>query len=715
MYSVTLWDALKFEIFNVQEDDLAEEALKALALIGAKFAQVEDSLNVYLRPVIKECNEHLEDAPTKQSQAAGRILHAISAAAQGTADKIAKGVIPALFTFYSASESITKRRGLLEIFDQITKAYLAIAASEGEVNVEALQTYSSDALGIMLRAITHAPKAEVSFRLTALEGVTHLVAIRGLLSLDQAYQAVDAVTTVILHEGTHGHGDIRSEAMKALTMIAASSPDAVRNRAIPAFMADLPDTPPDEFAYAPILEAFAQLSQEQQVFDTVILRLKNKLVAAKSQGASVQYQLALLLSILFVFTHGRPMPDEDGVLRSSYFTDFAAPLIEGLQGGSTKPQDSRAQEVIARICNVILRPQGVHFQSTVYSKYYDWFTSLRDTATTSHDHVRQMAPLLLYYYSALRPEVVDPEDIVSWLKVQASLITSTQSDVISRTSTLQTLSMLINKFINPKTMKATLQDAGLEVEALLSPTPNTESTTIAFAIVKSLLIQGKSSALTSSYLQRLLQLLPTLDKTFARHFASLLAPDEILTKESHCLVSGLYKQKVFNQLVPSIIESVRTADLASKPNYLTALSGILRWLPYSMLESSLSALIAPLLQTLDLNEPSDHDIKSSALMIFESVLMHDAGLVAEHTASLITRLLKCTGGPGHSAAVRAKSLQCLTLVPKMLKRETVVPFRRQVVKKLVACLDDAKRDVRTEGVRCRTAWLGLDDGEEDND
>ena len=715
LYSITLWDALKFEILNVQEDDLADEALKALSLIGSRFAQSEGPRNTYLRPIIKECNEHMEDAPTKQSQGAGRILHSVAAAAQETADKIAKGVLPTLFTLYSASESITKRRGLLEMFEQIVKAYLDIASSVGKVDVGILQTFSSDALGIMLRAITHAPKAEVSFRLTAMEGVKHLVAIRNLLSEDQSCQAVDAVCGIILHERTQGHGDIRSEAIKALTEMGASSPDAVRNRAIPAFMAELPDAPPKEFEYASVLEAFAQLSQELELFDTVVLRLKNKLIAARSQNAPQDYQNSLLLSILYAFMYGRPMPDEDGTLRSSYFTDFAASFIETLQGPSTGEQDSKTLEIIARICNITLRPQGIHFQSTVYSKNFDWVASIRDNSAASGGQVQQFAPLCLYYYSAFRPEVVDPEDILSWLKIQSALVIGTEIDPAARCTLLQSMSMLINKFINPKMMEATLRNAGVEVETLLSSQSSPQTGTISFAIVKSLLVQGKSSALTSKYLQLLLQRLPTANKSFARHFSTLLAPDEILTKENHCLVSGLYKQKAFNQLIPSIIDAVRTADAASKPNYLIALSGILQWLPYSMLEPSLSTLIAPLLQTLDLIEPSDHDIKASALTIFESILMHDSSLIAEHTASLITRLLKCTSGSDHSATVRAKSLQCLALVPKQLKREAAVPYRRQVVKKLMACLDDPKRDVRAEGVRCRTAWLGLDDGEEDEE
>ena len=715
LYSVTLWDALKFEILNVQEDDLAEDALKALSLVGLRFAHAEGPLNAYLRPIIKECNEHLEDAPTKQSQAAGRILHAVAAAAQETADKIAKGVIPSCFKLYSASESITKRRGLLEIFNQIIKAYLDVANARGKIEVEALQAFGSDALGVMLRAITHAPKSEVSFRLTALEGITQLVQVRNLLSEVQTYQAVDAVSDVILHERTHGHGDIRAEAIKALTDMALSSPDSIRNRAIPAFMAELPDAPPDDFEYAPVLEAFAQLSQEQQIFDTVVLRLKNKLNAAKAQNAPKPYQHALLLAMLYAFTHGRPMPDEDGTLRNSYFTNYVSPLMQTLSTASIMEHDAKALDIIARICNIVLRPQGVHFQSTVYSKNYDWIESIRNNATASPDQIRQFAPLLLYYYSALRPEVVDAEDIVGWLTVQSSFVVNAEDDSTTRPILLQSISMFINKFINPKAMQTTLESAGIEVEKLLSSKSTSQSANISFAIVKSLLVQGKSSVLTSRYLQLLLHLLSTPDKSIARHFTTLLAPDDILTKENHCIVSGLYKQKTFNQLVPSIVEAVRSADPATKPNYLVALSGILRWLPYSTLEPSLSTLIAPLLQTLDLNEPSDHDIKASALTIFESVLMHDPNLVSEHAASLITRLLKCTGGPGHSATVRAKSLQCLALVPKQLKREVVVPYRRQVVKKLMACLDDPKRDVRAEGVRCRTAWLGLDDGDEDEE
>jgi DNA repair/transcription protein MET18/MMS19 len=64
-------------------------------------------------------------------------------------------------------------------------------------------------------------------------------------------------------------------------------------------------------------------------------------------------------------------------------------------------------------------------------------------------------------------------------------------------------------------------------------------------------------------------------------------------------------------------------------------------------------------------------------------------------------------------AVRVAALKALTLVAEKFKQETVLPYRRQVVKKLVAALDDGKREVRSVAVRCRAKWLGVDDEDDE--
>ena len=718
-----------------QEDDLATEALKALGLIAASFSTgLEGPLNAYLRPIIKECNEHLEDAPTKQSQSAGRILHAVSSAAPVVADRIAKGVLPTLFDLFKASQSISKRRGLLEVFNDVVKAYIETSAAGDTLVMEGLQAHSSDAFVALLRALLNAPKSEVSFRLVSLDGLVKLTAIRGLLPQADVERAVEAVTEIILHEHLDGHGDIRAEAIDALTKMAYTAPHAVSEKAMPAFVAELPDVPQDDASYVPVLEALARLSSAKEAFDTIVLRLKNRHTAARQQGAPKAYQQALLMAILYAFTHGSPTM-EDGVIRSSYFSDYAEPLIRQVQETPAVEWDAKELEVIGLICNTLLRSQISHFQSTSYNTTVQWLSPSVEQGT-SHDTIHAIASFSLYYYAAIRPEVVEPSDILNVLKAQVSIVLAAPQLKSSHGVLLRHITLLVNKFANPKTMQSILSEAGLDVEALLSNNPSPQQISLSFAVVKALLIQGKTSALTSTYLQLLLRLLPTISAPSARLFTTLLAPDDILSKQNHCAISGLYKQKAFAQLVTPIVEAIRTTTTTTttttsmtpetKQNYLLALSGILAHLPYSILEPALPSLVAPLLQTLDLR---DQAVKASSLLIFESLLMHSPALVAEHASSLISRLLASTaagspsaGAPatsvspaksGNSASVRARALLCLALVPKQLKREAVLPFRRQVVKKLSAVLDDKRRSVRAEAVKCRTAWLALEEAEEE--
>ena len=715
LYSIALWDALKFEILNVQEEDLADGALAALALIAEKFTKSADGpLDTYLRPIIKECNEHLEDAPTKQSQGAGRILFSIAKTSPIVADKVAKGILPVLMALYQASESIAKRRGLLEVINQILKAYSESSAFSSNEDVQALQAFGSSALNALLRAVTIAPKPEVAFRLAALQGLVYLTAVPNVLSENDVHSTVDALVEIVIHEHIEGHGDIHSEAIKALIEISHSIPQVIQNRAIPAFMVELPDVPKTGDPYALVLEAFAQLSVEQQVFDTVMLRLKNKFNAAKHLNAPEDYQYALLLAMLYAFTFGSPAR-ESGVIRDSYFSDFAEPLIVMIRDNLPQQQSVAILEVIGRISNIILRQQTHHFQSSVYHRNIEWLSSPSDKYGPLQERNQILAPFLLHYYASFQTEVPDPEDVVKLLRMQVSnLLNDTKHPAMSMIS-LRQVSLLINKFLQPAKMPELLKDAGIDVQAMLMGDSTTHEVSLAFAVVKALVIQGKCSSLTSQYLQILTGLVPSSDRSFARRFAGFLALDECLTKENHCLVSGLHRQRLFNQTVPQMVENVRSADPAVKSNYLTAISGIIRWLPSSVIESSLPALMSPLLQSLDLNDRSEQDVKSTTLAIFESLLMYNPSIAAEHSATLITRLLNSTATPPNVAKVRAKALQCLTLVPKQLKPESVIPYRRPVVKRLLVCLDDSKRDVRAEAVRCRSAWLAIDEGNEEED
>jgi DNA repair/transcription protein MET18/MMS19 len=714
LYSVTLWDALKFEVLNVQEEVLAEEALTALATIAAKCSQSEGPLNAFLRPVIKECNEHLEDAPTKQSAAAGQMLYAVTKAGPLVAGKIAAGVLPELFSLYKASNSITKRRGLLEVYNEILRAFQDMQKVDLAFEATALEDTSTDALAAAIQVLVNAPKAEVSFRLTALKTLELLTCIRGMLQEKDIDRAVGTITNIILLERIDGHGDITSEAVDCLSRLCGHVPEVIRSKAIPAFMVELPDVPREDGSYAPVLEAFAHLSSEQQIFDTVALRIKNKLNAARYQNAPRDYQRALLLAMLYIFTFGSP-GKENGVIREAYFTDYVEPLITQFRDALPSEYDVTITEITGRLTNITLRPQNFHFQSTVYNKNLPWISPVLENNDFNDEKLVRVAPFSLYFYASIQPEVAEPANIVSLLRAHARYLLNSRKISGADSILYRHISLLINKFLEPSVIEQSLKESNLDVPTLLSQTQSSHATGLAFAVLKALLVQGRSAALATKYMNSLLDMLSTEQKGYARRFAGLLAADDILTRENHCVVSGLYKQRLYHQTRPLLVEAIHTASTSAKPAYLIALSGILRGLPYKVIEDSLHTLASPLLQSLELDGPEDQDVKLDTLMILESILMHDPTVIAQHSASLITRLLSATSAPANKAGVRAKALQCLILVPKQLKPEAVIPYRRPVVKKLLESLDDAKRNVRAEAVRCRSAWLALDEGKDEDE
>jgi DNA repair/transcription protein MET18/MMS19 len=714
LYSVTLWDALKFEVLNVQEEILAEEALTALAAIAAKCSQSEGPLNAFLRPVIKECNEHLEDAPTKQSAAASQMLYAVMKAGPLVADKVAAGILPDLFGLYKGSASITKRRGLLEVYNEILRAFKDLQKTDPTFGAAALENTSSDALAAAIQVLTNAPKSEVSFRLTALKTLEQLTCIRDVLHEKDIDRAVGTITNIILLERIDGHGDITSEAVDCLSRLCGYVPDVIRSKAIPAFMVELPDVPREDGSYAPVLEAFAHLSSEQQIFDTVALRIKNKLNAARYQNAPRDYQRALLLAMLYIFTFGSPGQD-NGVVRDAYFNDYVEPLITQFRDSLPSESDVTTTEILGRLTNITVRPQNLHFQSTVYHKNFPWISPVLENDDFDDEKLVRVAPLSLYFYASIRPEVAEPTNIISLLKSHARYLLKSHKISSADSILYRHVSLLINKFLEPSVMEQSLKDSDLDIPTLLSRKESSHATGLAFAVLKALLVQGRSGPLATRYMKSLLEALSTEQKDYARRFAGLLATDDILTRENHCMVSGLYKQRLYHQTRPVLIEAIHSASTSAKPNYLIALSGILRGLPYKVIEDSLHTLASPLLQSLDLDGSEDQDVKLDTLMIIESILMHDPTVIAQHSASLITRLLNATSAPANKAAVRAKALQCLILVSKQLKPEAVLPYRRPVVKKLLANLDDTKRNVRAEAVRCRSAWLALDEGKDDDE
>ncbi|KAK4982282.1 hypothetical protein LTR66_009363 [Elasticomyces elasticus] len=733
MYSVTLWDALKFEILNLQEEDLAEQALEVLSAIARQLAtNTSGSLNAYLKPIIKESNEHIEDAPTKQSQAAGRILKSISKSSPQVCDLIIKGILPNLFMLFQASESIAKRRGLIEVLNEIVESSIYDVSQsrenttngnhESALSAGALRAFSGEALDALWRAVVNGPRSEVSFRLLAIKGLEQLARVPHLLSDQEVVRIVDALVDIILQE-EENQADIRVAATKAIVDIARHYPEIIANHAFPSLMVRLPDVPEEgSTSYEVVLEAFAQLSAENKIFDTVVVRLKNKINAAVHLEAPHAYVLALLKALVYAFSNGTPSV-EDEAIRLSYYDDLVQPLLtRALEVKNCALHTEMGLDAIGRLCNIIVQAQGFHRQSQIYATVQRMMKDVQDSlrvsdSKTSASDVDTSATIpLLYFIAAFRRELVPVADAHNLLAADCNGALHQQLASAAQLAVLRRVSLVVNKFLPPASLQAVLESLEVLPPSLLSISSlSLSSIRLGFALTKGLLLRNHHATL-AQYLPAFIQLLsePEHGQTVARGFATLLAPDDLLSKENYCVIAGLHKQKAFNMVVPAITTAVRTCEVNVKPNYLIALSGIIRWLPYSIIEPELVSLIPLLLQCLDLADFAYQDIKAATITVLTAVLMHNPDKIDEHASSLINRLLNCTAVRLNTPKVRAAALQCLGLIPKQLKQETVIPFRRQATKRLAAALDDRKRDVRVEAVKCRSAWMSLDEVEDED-
>ena len=214
-------------------------------------------------------------------------------------------------------------------------------------------------------------------------------------------------------------------------------------------------------------------------------------------------------------------------------------------------------------------------------------------------------------------------------------------------------------------------------------------------------------------LERLVGLLSSAEygSASSRGFGLLLAPDEILSKENGAIIRLLAKQKVFNVTVPTIAKDFRSVDAAIKPNYLIALSGILKYMPTEVIMQEIDTIFPLLLQSLDLQEP---DVKAATLQNLTIIIQESPKAVEGHIGSLLSRLLKaCSDRSGNSAAVRLNALRCLRVFPGKVKDSTLLPYKNNVTRGLMPVLDDPRRNVRKEAVECRAAWFNMDEPQSD--
>lgn len=387
-YSITLWDSLKYEILNVQEENVAEEALVSLQAVAIKLSRGVEStdqktpLARYLRPITKECNEHLQEPQHKQAKPAGQILSALGIASPIAFLLIVKAVLPPMMTLYQDVDGIAKQRALLEVLVQFLDSAIAVFGTPGgpapPTSLEnPLNPFKDRLVEVTSQALMSTVAEEVSFRIVALKALLRLCMLRAFLQDNEIGMIVQYLDEIVLFEDPTGRDDLKKEAIRSLVEISKIKPNMIMDITFPAFMARLPDSSAaEDSAYLMTLEGLAQLSVERFVSDTLIRRLLNRLDVVLQSGGSPAYPQALLSTLQYVLAQRDLAQDPN-------LDDYNEKIVVGLTSRValaaadkvpvTALNEDKSLEILGRLVVMIVRALDEHKQKSVALQIYSLF------------------------------------------------------------------------------------------------------------------------------------------------------------------------------------------------------------------------------------------------------------------------------------------------------------------------------------------------------
>ncbi|KAL3465284.1 ARM repeat-containing protein [Aspergillus heterothallicus] len=773
-YSITIWETIKFEILNAQEEFLSELSLKVLHDIAKRLSEgvtlISDQLPLaqYLRPITKECNEQLREPQQKQAKPAQEILKAASKASASSFSLIVQVVVAPLLTLYQGADGITKQRALLETLAQLFESAIAVFGEWTSrmplpSTENPLLEFKDQFSEIFGQALMGTVKEEVSFRISALKGFLRLSTLRDYFHDSEIGLFVQYLNEILIQEETVGRDDLKKEAIAALAEISKHQPRLIMDITFPAFVATLPDSDDGANAsYMKILEILAQISIEKAIFDTLVRRLLNKLslLLQKEHPGSAAYPRAILLTIYYVMSQ-RNLEGDPGL--DMYYDKIVVAMTQSAAMTASRKAknsilaDSTVLDILGRLCNLIVRSLPRSRQDEVSKNIYTLFASpgefrpLPFSQAASEDHQRTM--ILSTYLLAGLPADSTLSHSIPDLLTDIVARSITNNEPATQLAILRHIGLLGNKFLaKPELSRATDLLDSLLPQTTLEPQTSAETIKTVFWLSKSLIL--RLAPATTRILTSLLSLLSSPDETTslaaARGFAILLNDDDVLSLTNGANIRLLSKQRVFTTITPLISANIREINTTNssnadgaprnhiKPAHLTALSGILSTISPTLVMPELPTLLPLLLQSLDLQTEDSQAVRAATLQTLSVIIRESGVAVIEecgHVQSLVTRLLKTTeynkkqAGVINGPRLRMDALRCLYLlaqtptsagdapaIAKAGKLSPLLPVRNQVLRSLRFVLDDPKRDVRKAAVDARGAWLrGVDEAPEEDD
>jgi DNA repair/transcription protein MET18/MMS19 len=289
------------------------------------------------------------------------------------------------------------------------------------------------------------------------------------------------------------------------------------------------------------------------------------------------------------------------------------------------------------------------------------------------------------------------------------------------------IALLFNKWTVPSVrgtdsvVEAQPQELILDILKTLDSKTDVQATNILrMSIIFAMAANLKGARGTPELLSVLVKLLSNKKhgSQLARDFNIIVAPSDLLNKENFAVMRGPYKQRPYAICVPQILDLFKACtDSDIKSNYLVAIAGILKYTPTEVVLPEIESLVPILLQSM---EAFGSGVKAASIEVLRAAIVESPSSVEGYLRSIIKRLYarihNTLDQPSDTpSTVRVIALKCLGEIPGHVKIATALRYKAEVLRELEYALNDIKRSVREEAVRCRFAWFSLAEKADDSD
>ncbi|XP_047325692.1 MMS19 nucleotide excision repair protein homolog [Impatiens glandulifera] len=203
----------------------------------------------------------------------------------------------------------------------------------------------------------------------------------------------------------------------------------------------------------------------------------------------------------------------------------------------------------------------------------------------------------------------------------------------------------------------------------------------------------------------------TVRKAAADAFHILMSDsNDCLNKSFHAAIRPLYKQRFYSTMTPILLSSLVQIDsLITRSMIYRAFAHVICGAPLNAVLTDSRKLIPILLDSLTIlsKDGKDKDLVYSLLLVLSGMLMDNNGqeAVVESVHIIVRHLLGLISYP-HMMLVRETTIQCFVALCR-LPYARIYPMRTQVLQAIGKALNDPKRIVREEAVRCWRVWASI--------